>query len=301
MTGRTAEIQETDKRLRDLSSRRAMLSAREWEELYSIVYGVLKAKCMDLVTQMSISPDEAIQDFFEDKLFALSDHNSEINHAGALVVYYRRFLLSLLRDPYIVRRVVPDRDNEENDVPSGGISQNYGVRSASTESINDGLSRQSLIDWIAIELGPLLPDRDSATLPTETRDVVTQFLGVDLAQITREARDFVNGQGRWPHLADHSSWIGLYLRCHLCAEQENAVALSALARKYGIPSYHNRAVKLGVTVPLRRDAALEAFRASYRGQWLNSLGIPIDPDHLTEMSLALKILCLVALKSQEPC
>lgn len=301
MTTKAVQIEQTDERLRDLWGRRATLSAREWEALYSIVYIVLKPKCGDLLAQLPMSSDEAIQDFFEDKVFALSDHTSQINHAGALVVFYKRFLLSLLRDPYLTRRVVPDSDDEDVDVPLDGVPEKFSAQLMSSDAIDDSLSCQNLNDWIAAEIESLFPDLESGSQPSQTSAIIAQFLGVDLVQIIREAQDFLNGQGKWPHLAEQSDWIRLYLRCYFCLEQEDAVALSTLARKYSIPSYHHRAVKLGVTVPLRRDAALESFRASYRGQWLASLGISIDPDHLTEMSLALKILCLVALKSQEPC
>ncbi|QVL49491.1 MAG: hypothetical protein KFB96_02935 [Thiocapsa sp.] len=301
MTSVANQTLETDERLRDLWRRRATLSQREWEALYSIVHSVLKPKFGELLGQLSVTPEEAIQDFFEDKVFALGDHNSEIDHAGALMVYYKRFLLSLLRDPYRKRRVATPSDADSVAASSDQIDKAGLDQSANADSGDDSFSRQHLEDWIVAQLDPQLPDADKGGQPSETRAVVAQFIGVDLDEVVREAQAFLGGQGRWSHLAKQSDWIQLYLRCHLCPEQADAVALSTLARKYNIPSYHHRAVKLGVTVPLRQDAALAAFCSSYRGQWLISLGIKIDPDHLLEISLALKVLCLVALKSQEPC
>jgi len=302
VTGKTTQIEKVDERLRDLWSRRATLSAQEWETLYTLVYGILRPTYRDWLGQLGISPDESIQDFFEDKVFALSDRASSLDHAGALVVFYRNFLSSLGRDPYLKRRVVSDSDVGDIDASLAGMPQHVtSHQSAGVGSPDDSFSRQDLNDWIAAEVDALLPDRHSGGPTSQARDVVAQFLGVDLAHVTREAQDFLSGQGAWSHLAEQGDWIRLYLRCHLCPEQPDAVALSTLARKHDIPSYHHRAVKLGVTVPRQQDAALEAFRKSYRGQWLTSIGISIDLDHLTEVSLALKILCLVALKSQEPC
>lgn len=301
MTGITNQIQETDARLRDLWGRRATLSMPEVEALYSIVHCVLRPKFGDLLAQLSMRSEEAIHDFFIDKVLALADHGSQIDHAGALAVYYKRFLLSLLRDPYRKRRVVTPSDAEDI-AGSSATSEEQGLgRPADGETDDDGVSRQQLEDLIAAQLGPLLPDTQTSGPTSKIRDVVAQFLGVDLDHVIREAQDFLDGQGSWSQLATQRDWIRLYLRCHLCPEREDAVALNSLARKYSIPSYHHRAVKLGVTVPLRQDAALAAFRGSYRGQWLTSLGIAIDPDHLLEIALALKMLCLVALKSQEPC
>lgn len=279
MTGKTkpAGGDDLNKQLRDLWSRRATLSVAEWETLYAIVYHLLKPKFRPLVAELAMTPEEAIQDFFADKVFALADNATEVYYSGALGVFYMRYLISLQRDPYVQLRVPPERDSEGLDAALTGVPQSFLNQAAISESSDGSAPSLSL------------------------RDAATQLLGIALEDITCEARDFLNGQGHWSALADESHWIRLYLRCHQCPDQEDAIPVSTLARRHQIPSPHDRAVKIGVTVPKRQDAALEAFRASYRGQWLSHLGIPIDPEHVEEMSLALKMLCLVALNSQERC
>lgn len=279
MTGKTkpAGGDDLNQHLRDLWSRRTTLSAAEWETLYTIVYRVLKPKYRSLVAELAMTPDEAIADFFADKVFALADNATEVYYSGALGVFYMRYLISLQRDPYVQLRVPPDPDAEDFAAELTGLPWNTFNQAVTSEP-------------------------SASTVPSQRlRDDVAQLLGIALEDITREARDFLNGQGHWSALADESHWIRLYLRCHQCPDQEDAIPVSTLARRHQIPSYHDRAVKIGVTVPKRQDAALEAFRASYRGQWLNHLGIPVDPEHVEEMSLALKMLCLVALNSQEHC
>ncbi|MBK1620162.1 hypothetical protein CKO42_17280 [Lamprobacter modestohalophilus] len=248
-----------------------------------------------------MTPDEAVQDFFQDKVFALSDRQTSVDHAGALSTFYTNYLLSRKRDGYLKHRVHPTSEDENPSETLAELHQKVLSQSAGQDSIDGNPLTQGLHELVEDQLGSLLSNEDAGAQATQIRDHVAQLLGVELADITREAQDFLNGQGTWSALAEESTWIRLYLRCHQCPDPADAIPLSALARKHGIRSYHNRAIKIGITVPKTQDAALDAFRASYRGQWLQTLGIPVDPEHLEEMSLALKILCLVALNSQEPC
>ncbi|WP_200388268.1 hypothetical protein [Thiocapsa imhoffii] len=277
-----------EERLLDLWRRRATLSEPEWYELYALVNSTLSNRGLDLIARLGGTHEEYIQDFFEDKVLMLSQHNQELYHRGALIFYYERYLISRLRDPYLKHGLAPMEDNEEQSAVDRGDSHE-----------DEAAMRQQLSDWLAIELGPSLGTETGSDI----RELITDFFGVDLEHVLTAARDFLHGRGAWSHLAADSGWIQLYLGCHFCldGEMSRSISLNTLARRHGIPSYHSRAVKLGITVPKQQDAALVAFRKSYRGQWLLSLGIEVDPEHQLEMALALKILCLVALKEQEPC
>jgi hypothetical protein len=298
---RTGGVKVLDESLRDLWRRRDTLSEVEWAELYAAVFRILRYRYKDLVAQIGSTPEESIQDFFQDKVFVVS--GGELVHAGALVVFYKNYLLSRLREPRIQRETSfqsnsllgGETSSQSDDLPNSGVS-------AQDEGQGDIGGVQSVVDSITEMLleGPAdMPLK----LPVDSvlRDVVLQYTGVDLERVVQGAADFLHGKGEWADLANDAWWMRLYLRCHFCPESEDAIPMSQIARRYSVPSYHSKAIKLGVTVPKGRDAALEAFRDSYRGRWLVSVGVPIDPEHLLEMSVSLKILCAVALRSQEPC
>jgi len=276
----------SESRLLDLWRRRATLSESEWHALYSLVCATLANKHTSLITRLGGTHEEYIQDFFEDKVLTLNQNNQELHHRGALIFYFERYLLSRLRDPYLKHGIAPTEDDEEDLAVD--------VEGATLDEILIG---QQLGDWLALEL------ESTAATSADLRRLVAEMLGLDLERLLGAAHDFLHARGDWTHLAADSGWIRLYLGCHFCPDDETSPSLSlnTLARRHGIPSYHARAVKLGISVPKQQDAALTAFRKSFRGQWLLSLGIQVDPEHQMEMTLALKILCLVALKQQEPC
>ena len=125
--------------------------------------------------------------------------------------------------------------------------------------------------------------------------LATEF-GLQVSVIQAAAQRFLAGDDEWSALKPEIHWMRIYLREHFCPE--DGLALTALKAKYRLGStYHYDAVKLGVSVPKKGGgaSAMTAFRKSYRGQWLASLGIPLDDDHRVEMAVALKILCLAAL------
>jgi hypothetical protein len=301
MSCRSEHQREIDQQLRDLWRRRVSLTNQEWGRLYTIVWNLLANKYTDLVAQLPGNNEDHIQDFFQDKVLALGNQGDEIHHAGALLVYYRRYLLSRLRDPYVTRCVAfggGRSDEESARTPLDGALDD---QARVADATDDPSTSRDLVDAIAALIDPLVPELGSGAGEHGIRTLIHRHLGVDLESAVRSSLDFLAGRDDWSHLAAEAWWIGLYMRCHFCPEHADAVALSTLARRHRIPSYHYKAVALGATVPKQQDAALEAFRASYRGQWLTRLGIPVDREHLLEMSLALKVLCLVALKSQEPC
>lgn len=273
-------------RLLDLWRRRATLSESEWHALYALVGATLANRNADLIARLGGTREEYIQDFFEDKVLTLNQNNQELYHRGALAFYYERYLISRLRDPYLKHGFAPAEDDEEQSAVD-----------LQDDTEDEAAIRRQLSDWLALEL------ESSTEAEADARTLIADVLGLDLERVLTAARDFLYGQGSWTHLAADSGWIRLYLACHFCPDGEARapISLNTLARRHGIPSYHMRAVKLGITVPKQQDAALAAFRTSYRGQWLLALGIDVDPEHQLEMTLTLKILCFVALKQQESC
>ncbi len=301
MSFRAEQQREIDQELRDLWKRRVSLSISGWGRLYTVVWNVLANRFSDLVAQLPGTAEDYIQDFFQDKVLALGNQGDEIHHAGALVVYYKRYLLSHLRHPSVTRRAVPVGSQPDDESAPTLLDGALDDQAKDADATEDPSASRDLVDSIAALIAPFVLELASGEDRHDARELIRRHLGVDLAATVQSSIDFLQGRRDWSRLASDVWWIRIYLRCHFCPDSDEAIALSTLGRTHRIPSYHYKAVALGVTVPKKRDAALEAFRASYRGQWLIGLGIPVDPDHLTEMSLALKVLCLVALKSQEPC
>jgi hypothetical protein len=290
--------QDLDERLRDLWGRRAKLSEPEWGELYGIIVRVLWNKCSDLVAQLPNARKDYLLDFFEDKVLVLG---SPIHHAGVLVVYYRRYLLSRLREPDVKKVDRHQAQDTDDDAGSTRLELALEGQALTAHTDDAPASVQQLVDWVTEEFGELIPGSAAGSDPSQAQTLIRQFLGLDLRQAVQCAHDFLAGRGDWTELAGDVWWIRLYLCCHFCPEAPDRMPLHTLARTHRIPSHHYKAIALGITVPRQLDAALAAFRDSLRGRWLVRLGVPVDIEHRLEMSLALKVLCLTALSLQEPC
>ena len=119
--------------------------------------------------------------------------------------------------------------------------------------------------------------------PEEDTDQILEEIGLKVSQVAESARGFLET------LAESDR---IYLFFSACADE--AEALSSLAKRFRIPSYHHRAKRLGIT---REKGQLEAgYEETQIGGWLSrSLGIGITADHSREILAALKILCLVSL------
>lgn len=86
----------------------------------------------------------------------------------------------------------------------------------------------------------------------------------------------------------------LYLARHVCPGDNEKLPMSTLAEEYKIPSYHEHAKKLGITVD-RGGITYAAYRDTMLGQWLVSLGITPGKENIDLMQEAFKILCEEAL------
>lgn len=120
------------------------------------------------------------------------------------------------------------------------------------------------------------------------RDQMEQVLfesGLDEASVRKSASEFLASLEK----ADH-----LYLACHHCPDGK-AEALSSLAQRMRIASYHDRALKLGIT---RKKGEFEkGYEKTHIGKWLTqSLGFQCTRDFIQEIFAGLKILCDESLK-----
>ena len=290
--------QEAEATLRDLWSRRPNLTKAEWTRLYQLIHGFLQYRHWPELQSLRGTREEFIHDFFMDRVFLGGAQGGEIYHSGALAVFFRRYLISLLRAPHVRHRQDEDgRDGGEippsdpaDAPPAHGGAEEKPLHVSSRDPARD------LLDLVAEEVRGILTGKRQNPQENETFTSLREHYGLWVPEILAAARGFLTGQGLWERLRSESGWILLYLREHFCPK--NGIALDALRRRHQIASYHYKALKLGITVPKGEQAALAVFRGSYRGQWLDSLRIPVDQDHRVEMALALQMLCLVALHDQ---
>ncbi len=105
-------------------------------------------------------------------------------------------------------------------------------------------------------------------------------------------------------LEQQEPWVGLYLRYHLCAHYGGETPIPLVRFKDHIPSYHQKAEKLGLKKPSGNDDRA-ALRPTLLGRWLRSLDLsPTSDDDHDRIRIALKILCqqsLLFVKDALPC
>lgn len=277
---------EIDASLRDLWAERAQLNEQGWTELYCLVVAVLRGCAAGLVDSLPESEEQCVHDFFLDKVFFTAGRTDPLHHAGALRLYFRRWLLDQ-RDRADAARVT-----------RGGL----GIMDTDPGPL--AVARQSKALAQYREQGDLA-DADllgESELPLEPaeRDAL-RALNLDPDELSEQARLFLRARSPWTELKSHRRWIALYLCCHFCPHDEDAVPLSRLQRRHNIPSYDYRARQLGVTFSREQAVALAQFRASHLGRWLEHLGIPISVEHRVAAAAALKILCWHAVQDKADC
>jgi hypothetical protein len=111
-------------------------------------------------------------------------------------------------------------------------------------------------------------------------DSVLMDYGLDERRVRRAARDFIAS-------LDGPEQVVLAGSLGWCSECKGG--LSAVAAEYRVPSYHYRAVKLGVTMKKTANAA--DFSNTEIGHWLSDvLGIEIALDNRDAILVALNLL-----------
>lgn len=228
--------------LSDYWVRMDQLSEAEWADFYRRV-------CMALLrcpaTELASLPDRRenyIDEFFTEKIFFKAQRMSATGiqtiSGGALCLFFRRYLIALLRGP----QPVP---------PLGG-------------------------DEPVLEM-PVDPDESENAVD----EFVTQIGGHEA--LARSVDDF---------LVTLEDWAVLMLRGHFCADDHEAIPMSEICR--GIPSYHYKAQKLGITVQ-RNTADFLGYEHTRIGQWIKALGVDIAPENYALIRFLLGALCVEAM------
>jgi len=122
-------------------------------------------------------------------------------------------------------------------------------------------------------------DLHAQALEDPVESVLLQY-GLDEARVRFAARAFIEG-------LDEPERIVLAGSLGWCSECKGG--LSAVAAQHRVPSYHYRAIKLGVTMKKTGDAA--DFSNTKIGRWLiDVLGIEIDVENRAAILIALNLL-----------
>ncbi|MBK1693217.1 hypothetical protein CKO09_00475 [Chromatium weissei] len=282
--------QERSDQLIHFWQRRAHLNTTEWNAFYRLIFQVLRGKYAQIINTLPNESDDYINDFIYDKVYITANNSSEIYHTGALVSFYRNYLIDKQRalknvfDPICFN----DEEGDESDP-----EQQYQNQKTFNDFIvnHDTENEEQLLNLLELE-------PETGRVRSEVIQEFRKYFALDLDQITTAAQDFLQAKHQWKKLNQHLWWIRLYLTKHFCTTGEDYWSLSELKRLYPMPAYYSRIVKFGMHVPKKNDAAMRSFRSSHCGEWLTSLGILIDAEHRLEIRIALKILCLVALNQQ---
>ncbi|NIF56512.1 hypothetical protein [Burkholderia sp. Ax-1724] len=122
-------------------------------------------------------------------------------------------------------------------------------------------------------------DLHAQALEDPVQSVLLQY-GLDEQCVRFAAREFIEG-------LDEPERIVLAGSLGWCSESKGGLA--AVATRHRVPSYHYRAVKLGVT--MKKTAGAEEFSNTKIGRWLTDvLGIAIDIENREAILLALNLL-----------
>ncbi|KDR33456.1 hypothetical protein [Caballeronia grimmiae] len=124
-------------------------------------------------------------------------------------------------------------------------------------------------------------DEHAHAVADPVESVLVQY-GLSEARVRLLARDFVDGLDKYERLV---------LAGTLGWSSGGKGGLSGVAARHHIPSYHYRAVKLGVTV--KKSAQSDDFAATKIGRWISAtLGIAISADNQPAIFIVLNLLAV---------
>lgn len=266
-----------------LWGRRGRLSSTEWKRLFRLVDGCLRPVRLSLYgSLLRLHPNAGldhlkaglIADFFADKVcrpaLAAGFNERPLAHCGALVTFYKRFLLDRIKQANTRagnEQPLQDQAGIADVGPDAALGADESVpvdRSLGAEGSADGLMSRS---------------------PGQTQSADLD----DRSVLEQAAARFLDA------IAVQEPWVLLYLACHFCPDDDAQVPLSRLAKRHGVKSYHHKAQRLGITWARGGFGSPDAFAATMIGQWVQGLGIAVALSELERIHAALKILCLVAL------
>ncbi|MDM8561065.1 hypothetical protein [Candidatus Parabeggiatoa sp. HSG14] len=134
-------------------------------------------------------------------------------------------------------------------------------------------------DEILSPLKKVTPDQSVLSLLQEVR--------LSIEQVKKSAQQFFQ---------KNEEWVYLYLAYNACLEKGEPLlklSLVELSKFYQIPNYHRKARQLGIT--RKKDQFEEGYEKTLLGAWFVSLGLFPKKENITEIEIALKILCNEAL------
>ena len=236
--------------LADLWSRRGDLSEAQWHQLYHLVMNLLASSHVSEESSLSHEPGDRAalrQSFFTDKIllpaYGTGRRLNPTLTPGAIAVFYKRYLLDLLRKKQRRREVALPQDE----------------RPGSADSTASETGQTSALQ---------APDKAA-------------LLGVDEQHLRARGRSFLQAQ---------EPWVIVYLALHFGADSAQ-LPLSTLQSRYRIPSYHYKAVRLGITAPRGGFAEPGDYADTMIGRWLLDCDIELCADNDELIRHAIKLLC----------
>lgn len=260
--------------LKYLWENRQTLNNEQWGRLYQIVCNTLKhIKFYDF--EGFTTQEDLIQDFFTKKVYR-PDLNSKCYHTGALISFFKNFLKDELP-----KKIRYDEKFRSYDVIIESGEKNTDEDSSEDENLDGETlnNDENILD--------VTENSENENTELDTIDYVEDFTG--------DAKLFIenvkNSAKQW--LGKQDFWVKLFL-ANNSEYNENIEALSNLAKKYKISSYHYKAEKLGLIWKSSNNYK-EYEKNTMIGQWISTLDIEISEENMEIISKILKILCLTAL------
>jgi len=247
--------QDNDSTLIALWQKRDQLDEAQWAQLYHLMTQVIKG---GRYPQLASLPD-SIEDYIQEFIYYKAFETARREEMGGGQLYYENALRTYFR------RFLIDllrKANRENTVPLPPEDSNQDVP---LEDDNQDV--------------PLEDSNQDVPLEDDTQEATKELWQKEVA---KSAKDF---------LQDSENWVRLYLGLHTCAEPR--LALSKLAARYQIASYHYKARQLGIT--RHKNDSLQDYEKTLLGAWLKSLGLSLQQDKAATIENAFKILCDEAL------
>ena len=209
--------------------------------------------------------------------------------------FYRCVRAALLRCPAPELSGLPDR--RENYIDEFFTEKLFFRAQRTNESGIQTISggalctffRRYLIDQLRGYQRPALTEKDGLERLPNVEDgaddetTVSEFLSTNGGHEVLRQRvvDF---------LATLEDWGLLMLRGHFCAD-DDAIPMSALCK--GIPSYHYKAQKLGITVN-RSLVEMHGYEHTLIGKWIVGMGVDVIPQNSPVIQFLLGAICLEA-------
>jgi hypothetical protein len=256
-----------EQRFRLLWKTRRTLDREGVAELWRLALVPLGRACArshikSLIDALPMDAADYVSEFFFARVYQ-SPGDDELEHSNALSTYFYRFLVSLRRKEHV-----------GSVGGSGGESGNPDAAPAPEPetSLDEALGTEP-----CHELDPATLLADSLADPARVAESAAAFL--------RQA----------------PKWARLYLRLHDCADKgdRGRMTRQAIAQRFGISSYPNKAYDLGVALPGRwidEGRVCERYATTLIGRWIGGeLGIPIEYDNAPLILACFKILCQAAL------